>query len=365
MHVKPNVCGTRYRAAGPCSHQPNAGNRHASITALHCSKAMPAETFDLLRLLADASFHSGAALAHELGASPAAVQRALSELEHRGRELARVRGRGYRLLEPYDFLDAAAICAQLGAHAPRFRLELLDACASTNTLLLERARGGAPSGSVIACELQSAGRGRRGTIWQSGLGGSLTFSLLWRFAQGAAGLSGLSLAAGVAVACALASLGVGDIQLKWPNDLLHAGRKLGGILIELHDDGLGSTAAVIGIGLNVRLHTTLRDVIRQAVTDVASISTQVPQRNRLLAVTLIELAQVLDRFAAYGFVPLRQEWTARHAHQGKPVTLSSGDGKTVAGRAVGVAEDGALLVETARGVERFVSGELSLRASDS
>jgi BirA family biotin operon repressor/biotin-[acetyl-CoA-carboxylase] ligase len=321
--------------------------------------------FDLLRLLSDASFHSGAALARELGASPAAVQLALRELEHLGLKVYKVPGRGYRLAEPYDCLDAAAVRAQLGPQARHFHLELLDACASTNTLLLARARGGAASGSVIACELQSAGRGRRGNSWQSGLGGSLTFSLLWRFAQGAAGLSGLSLAAGVAVARALASLGVGDVQLKWPNDLLHAGRKFGGILIELHGDHPDSTAAVIGIGLNVRLHTTLRGRITQAVTDVASISGQVPQRNRLLAATLIELAQVLAQFAEHGFAPLRQEWTARHAHQGKPVTLSSGDGNTVRGRAAGVAEDGALLVETARGVERFVSGELSLRANES
>ena len=364
-HVKPNVCGTRYRAAGPCSHQPDARNRHASITALHCSKAMPAETFDLLRLLSDASLHSGAALARELDASPAAVRLALRELEDLGIKLVRARGRGYRLAEPYDCLDAAAVHAQLGAHARHFHLELVDACASTNTLLLERARAGAPAGHVIACELQSAGRGRRGNSWQSGLGGSLTFSLLWRFAQGAAGLSGLSLAAGVAAARALASVGVAEVQLKWPNDLLHAGRKLGGILIELHDDGRDSTAAVIGIGLNIRLHPTLRDTIAQAVTDVASISRQVPQRNRLLAATLIELAQVLEQFAGHGFAPLRQEWIARHAHQGKQVTLSSGDGNTVTGRAAGVAEDGALLLETARGVERFVSGELSLRAGGS
>jgi BirA family biotin operon repressor/biotin-[acetyl-CoA-carboxylase] ligase len=168
----------------------------------------------------------------------------------------------------------------------------------------------------------------------------------------------------VAAVRTLASVGVADVQLKWPNDLLHAGRKLGGILIELHGDGPGSTAAVIGIGLNVRLRTTLRDAIAQAATDVASISRQVPQRNRLLAATLIELAQVIEQFAEHGFAPLRQEWIARHAHQGKSVTLSSGDGKTIAGRAAGVAEDGALLVETARGVERFVSGELSLRAVD-
>jgi BirA family biotin operon repressor/biotin-[acetyl-CoA-carboxylase] ligase len=326
---------------------------------------MPSICFDLLRLLSDASFHSGRILERELGASRSAVSLALRELEDFGLKVYKVPGRGYRLAEPYDCLDAAAVRAQLGPQARHFHLELFDACASTNTLLLARARAGAPSGSVIACELQSAGRGRRGNSWQSGLGGSLTFSLLWRFAQGAAGLSGLSLAVGVAVARALASVGVADVQLKWPNDLLHAGRKLGGILIELHGDAPGPTAAVIGIGLNVRLQTTLRDAIAQAVTDAASISKQVPQRNRLLAAVLIELAQVLEQFAAHGFAPLRQEWIAHHAHQGKPVTLSSGDGKTLAGRAAGVAEDGALLIETARGLERFVSGELSLRASDS
>lgn len=323
---------------------------------------MHAKTFDLLRLLSDAGSHSGVSLARELGASPATVQLALGELERLGLGLVRARGGGCRLAEAYEFLDEAALHAGLGAHAQAFRPELLDACASTNTLLLERARLGAPSGSVIACELQSAGRGRRGNSWQSGLGGSLTFSLLWRFAQGAAGLSGLSLAAGVAVARALASSGAADVQLKWPNDLLHAGRKLGGILIELHGDSPDSTAAVIGIGLNVRVPEVLRDSIAQPVTDVASLCEALPSRNLLLAVTLVKLGQVLDQFSAHGFASLREEWTARHAHQGKAVTLSSADGKTITGIAAGVAEDGALLLETARGVERIVSGELSLRA---
>ncbi len=319
--------------------------------------------FELLRLLSDGSFQSGAALARKIGAAPAAVRQGLGQLESLGLELVRSRGRGYRLSEPYDCLDADAVRAQLGEAASYFHLELLDACASTSTLLLERARGGAPSGSVLACELQSAGRGRRGNSWQSGLGGGLTFSLLWRFARGAAGLSGLSLAVGVAVAHALDSAGVPGVQLKWPNDLLHAGRKLGGILIEAHSTAPGATAAVIGIGLNVRLQAGLRNEIVQAVTDVASISEPLPGRNQLLAATLIELARVLDVFAAQGFAPLRQEWTARHAHQGKAVTLSSGGDQVVTGRVAGVAEDGALLLETAHGMERFVSGDLSLRAS--
>ena len=328
---------------------------------------MHAKTFDLVRLLSDARFHTGADLARALGATPAAIRPLLRDLKDLGLEPLRVRGRGFRLAAAYDFLDAAAVRAQLGAHALRLDLDFLDTCASTSTLLLARARAGAPSGSVIACELQSAGRGRRGNSWQSGAGGSLTFSLLWRFARGAAGLSGLSLAVGVAAARALDSVGIAGVQLKWPNDLLHAGRKLGGILIEAHGDAPGSTAAVIGIGLNLSLPAALRAGIAQAVTDVASISAKPPQRERLLAAVLVELLQVLDLFAAQGFAPLRQEWMARHAHQGKPVTLCAGAGAEAAatGRAAGVAEDGALLLETARGLERFVSGELSLRARES
>jgi BirA family biotin operon repressor/biotin-[acetyl-CoA-carboxylase] ligase len=323
---------------------------------------MPSICFDLLRRLADTGWYSGPALAQDLGATPAAIERALCELEELGLELRRQPGRGYRLAEPYDCLDAAAVRAQLGAQANHFRLQLLDACVSTNTLLLEQARANAPSGSVLACELQSAGRGRRGNDWQSGLGGSLTFSLLWRFTQGAAGLAGLSLAAGVAAARALASVGVAGVQLKWPNDLLHAGRKLGGILIELQGEALGPSAAVIGIGLNLRLRAGVRDAIAQPVTDLAEIAEPVPRRNLLLATILIELERVLEEFAQQGFAPLREEWMARHAHQGRLVTLSSGEGRTVAGVAAGVAADGALLLQTARGLECFVNGELSLRA---
>lgn len=320
--------------------------------------------FHLLRLLSDARFRSGQILARELGVSRFGVSRALRELEGCGINLRKMSGRGYRLAERYDWLDAAAVNALLGVQAPQFRLELVDSCASTNTLLLERARSGAPARSVIACELQTAGRGRRGNSWQSSLGGSLTFSLLWRCAQGAASLSGLSLATGVALARALAAVGAEDVQLKWPNDLLHAGRKLGGVLIEVQGAAAGPCAAVIGIGLNLRLPRAVRQAIALPVTDLASIAGRRVERNHLLAAALLELEQVLALFAQHGFAPLRAEWSARHAHQGKAVTLSSLEGKSVTGRAAGVAEDGALLVETARGVERFLSGELSLRADE-
>ena len=322
---------------------------------------MAANFLPLLHLLSDADFHSAAELARTLGAPHAATVKGLRELAALGLRIETRRGRGYRLVAPFECLDADVLRHALGAHAAHFDIALLERCDSTNTLLLEQARCGAVSGRMIACELQSAGRGRRGNRWHSGLGDGLTFSLLWRFERGTASLSGLSLAAGLAAVRALEALGVAGVQLKWPNDLLHAGRKLGGVLVELQGETRGPSAAVIGIGVNLRLSAAVRDEIAQAVTDVASIAPELPSRNRLLAAVLIELQSVLEQFAQRGFAALREEWLSHHAHQGRPVRLALGNGKEVTGQAAGVADDGALLLDTGRGIERFHSGEISLR----
>jgi len=322
---------------------------------------MPEAFLPLLRLMSDGDFHSAAELARTLGAPHTATVKGLRELAALGLQIDTRRGRGYRLATPFECLDQALLRRALGAYAAHFDIALLERCDSTNTLLLEQARCGAVSGRMIACELQSAGRGRRGNHWHSGLGDGLTFSLLWRFEQGTASLSGLSLAAGVAAVRALDGLGVTGVQLKWPNDLLHAGRKLGGVLVELQGDVHGPSAAVIGIGLNLLLSAAVRDGIAQAVTDVASISAETPSRNRLLAAVLIELDGVLAQFAQQGFAAVREEWLSHHAHQGRPVRLALGNGKEVTGQASGVADDGALLLDTGHGIERFHSGEISLR----
>jgi BirA family biotin operon repressor/biotin-[acetyl-CoA-carboxylase] ligase len=235
------------------------------------------------------------------------------------------------------------------------------AATSTNALLLERAAAGAASGTVIVAEWQSAGRGRRGCTWHAGIGGGLAFSMLWRFAHGASALSGLSLAVGVALARGLAALAGPRISLKWPNDIVAGGGKLGGILIELAGDVLGPGAAVIGVGINVRLSPGVRAGIDQPATDLESILARPVDRNTLLAGLLIELDRALSIFSAEGFEPFRAEWESRHAHQGQPVTVLLPDGRSEQGRARGVAEDGSLLLETPAGMKRFHSGEVSLR----
>lgn len=318
-------------------------------------------TFPVLRLLADGEFHSGEEIAQELGVSRASVSNALKDMDQAGISLYKVRGRGYCLPDPPGWLEAEAIYAALGERAGLFNMDVLDSVDSTNSLLLRKAALGAPGGSCVVAEMQTAGRGRRGRQWQASLGGSLTFSLLWRFSQGAAFLSGLSLAVGVALMRALRDVGLSGAELKWPNDVLHGYRKLAGILIELQGDMLGPSAAVIGVGLNVRLSGQAIDRIDQAVVDLHTLTGASPDRNRLLALLLGRLADVLQQFEAEGFAPLREEWAGYHAYHGKPVRLMMPAGHHREGTVLDVADDGALVVQSGDDVQRFTSGELSLR----
>jgi BirA family biotin operon repressor/biotin-[acetyl-CoA-carboxylase] ligase len=322
---------------------------------------MKALTADVLRRLADGDFHSGEALARAHQVSRASVWLAVRELEAMGVGVYKVRGRGYRLPQPLTLLDRSAVERHLGADRKRFAVEIRDAEDSTNTALLERAAAGAPGGAILAAEWQPGGRGRLGRAWHAGVGEALTFSMLWRFARGAGALSGLSLAVGVALARALEAEGARAIGLKWPNDVLWRGRKLAGILTELAGDALGPTAAVIGIGINVRLSAATQARIGQPAADLESACGAAPDRNRLLARALVELDRTLRAFAQEGFAPLRAEWQRRHAHQGRRVTLTLPDGARQSGRALGVAEDGSFLLETRAGEKRYHSGEVSLR----
>lgn len=320
-------------------------------------------TFQTLRLLADGDFRSGEAMARTLGVSRATVWNALHGLDGAGLEIFKVRGRGYRLSQPLIWLDRAAVERELGARARQFSVEVLDLAASTNTLLMERAARGGAGGSVLAAEWQTQGRGRRGRVWHAAPGAALTFSLLWRFHQGAGALSGLSLAIGVAVIRALIRAGIDDAGLKWPNDVIWRGRKLAGMLIEMQGEVTGPSAAVIGLGLNCRLPDALRDRIDQPVADLAQITGTAPDRNRLLALLLEEMSVVLETFTQSGFAALREEWERCHVYGGKPVRLTLPDAATIDGMVRGVDENGALLLDTPHGVRRVHSGDVSLRSA--
>ncbi|MDB5862985.1 MAG: Bifunctional ligase/repressor BirA [Betaproteobacteria bacterium] len=319
-------------------------------------------SFRLLRLLADGDFHSGAALARTLDVSRGTVWNAVRALEVADLGVYKVRGRGYKLADAVSLLEASSVARFAGADAARLSIEVADNVASTNSELMKRASVEAPAGSVIAAEWQHGGRGRMGRPWHAGVARGLSFSVLWRYVQGAGALAGLSLAVGVAVVRALRELGAAQVQLKWPNDVLWDGRKLAGILVELQGDALGPSTVVIGIGLNVRLSPAMRARIDQPAADLESACEHTLDRNAVLGVMLRHLVQVLDAFGETGFAPLREEWERYHAHQGLDVMVTLPSGQTDHGIARGIAEDGALLFQSGSAIRRLHSAEISVRA---
>lgn len=260
---------------------------------------------------------------------------------------------------PSEPLSTPVIAAALQV-PERFAISLLDSCESTSTLLLERAQQGAASGSVVVCERQSAGRGRRGRVWLSAPGDSLTFSLLWRFPAGMPPPMGLSLAVGVATARALEEMGAAGVQLKWPNDVLADGAKVGGILVETVSEG-GCHVAVIGLGLNIHLPREIADAVDIEAGALSSVMPYAPSRNLLLANLLKALAAMLDAFERSGFSVFAEAWQSRHAHAGQFVRILAEGVEPIEGRCIGVDRDGALLLDTVSGLRRIVSGDVSLR----
>lgn len=315
--------------------------------------------FHILRQLTHDRFLSGEAIAKRLGISRASVHNAVRQAQGLGLEIHSVRGRGYRLAKPHRWLDMARVEPELGAMG--YRLHLHDEVDSTNSRLMAMGQSGAEHKTVLTTEWQTGGKGRRGRAWLSPLGGGLAFSLLWRFNRTPSDLSCLSLAVGLGLARALRQIGLAEVQLKWPNDVLLDGRKLAGILIELQGEALGPSMAVIGVGVNVRLPEELRSRIEQPVADLLEGLGTAVDRNRLLAECLIHLHDVLEYYEREGFAGLRAEWEVSHAFHGREARMIAPQGESWSGRVVGIDEAGALLLDTEAGRRRFYSGELSLR----
>lgn len=325
------------------------------------SRPLPEFLLPLLRHLSDGRFHSGQTLANLFGISRASICNLVHTAKELGLNIHAVQGRGYQLATSSTWLNHAHIVRAMGSAAARYQIHILDAADSTNSVLMQAAQAGAPDGSVVCAEYQFAGRGRRGRQWHSILGGSLTFSVLWRFEDGVAALVGLSLAVGVAIARALNRYSRFPVKLKWPNDVLVDYRKLAGILVEIQGDIQGPSFAVVGIGLNVSLPAVHRDSIDQAVIDLEEMQVHI-DRNLLLASCLIELKAVMDVMREQGFRSLRDEWEAHHAHAGQAVSLLLPDRQIVTGIALGVDDTGAFLLQSENGTRAaYNSGDIRLR----
>jgi BirA family transcriptional regulator, biotin operon repressor / biotin---[acetyl-CoA-carboxylase] ligase len=316
--------------------------------------------------LSDGQFHSGEGLAGKLGVSRSAVWKATAALRELGATLHAVRNRGYQLPGCAEPLDAQQIRERLGrAVQGRVRgIETAWCLESTNTVLLARPSPPPGESDVLLAEYQSAGRGRRGRSWLAPPGGAVCLSLNWTFREAPAQLGALSLVVGVCILRALRDLGLAQVQLKWPNDLLVAHRKLGGVLIELRAESAGPAYVVIGIGLNVSLGARLQEQIATTgipATDLREAGLGDASRNPLVAAVVSACLQGLPEFEGAGLEPFIEEWRRADALKGKPVNMNGAQG-VAHGVACGIDSHGALLVQTPQGMQRFVSGDVSVRA---
>ena len=320
----------------------------------------------IARTLADGRPRRLQDLARACAMDDATLDTALERLSRLGVALS-VERDTVALPRPVDLLDPERIRRAV----PRLRPEAVHvrfAVDSTNTVLTERLREGAAAPEACAAEIQTAGRGRRGRRWISGLGQSLVLSVSWRFPTRSSVLGGLSLAVGVALAEALAEGGFEGVMLKWPNDLVIDDRKLAGILVETGGDRRrgrpaiphSGIAGVVGVGFNLDLAQAVSGRIDQPWTDFARAFGRVPGRNALAARAANAILDACGRYADHGLAPFVARWERLDALRGRPVGILSG-GAPLAGVARGIDADGALLVEHPGGVVRCEAGEVRVR----
>lgn len=342
------------------------GDSGSSVVAV-LRKSLPLVA-RLFGKLCDGEFHSGEDLAHSLGVTRSAVWKAANALRELGAPMDAIRNRGYRLLNSGEPLAAAKIRDGL-SHVVRDRVQRLDvewSIASTNTSLVSRPNPKPGRCDVLLAEFQTAGRGRRGRSWVAPLGGSVCLSLSWTFPELPRDAGALGLAIGVCVLRALEPFGAAETRLKWPNDVLVADRKLGGILIELRAESDGPACAVIGVGLNVALGESLLDQIAATglrPIDLVSVAKRPISRNDLAAGLVESFVRGLLQFEEEGLRPFIEEWRHADALRGRQVSVASGD-ENVRGVARSIDLTGALLVETPHGLKKFFSGEVTVRPTD-
>lgn len=335
--------------------------------AAEADAAPPPETLvqRVFAALADGVLHSGEQLAGGQKVSRSAIWKAVGALQDLGLGIESAPHRGYRLASPLTPLDVARISADLPARL-RERLrgaEVVWSLPSTNSALL--ARGEPPPGQFdyLLAEYQTAGRGRRGRQWFAPPGGALCLSIGLSFAALPPGAAALSLAVGVCARRALQKFADLPIQLKWPNDLLAADRKLGGILIELRAESAGPAYVVIGIGINCALGVAQTRRVQESGTDpidLATLGVTACDRNRLAANLLSEIVSGVLEFEHRGLSAFAAEWNEADALAGRTVRLAL-PGSEHVGVACGINADGALCVQGEGAIRHFHSGEVSVR----
>ena len=315
---------------------------------------------DLLTALEGRGWQSGADIAERLGVSRAAVWKRVERLRERGYGIEAVAGRGYRLVRDSDLLLPDAIRKHVHAKLLRGEIVHRTTIDSTNRLAAELARGGTEEGTTVVAEQQTAGRGRLGRTWVSPASVNLYASIVLKPRIPPLEVPRLTLVAGLAVAEAIRDTGPFQPRIKWPNDVLLDGRKVAGVHTELEAEADRVRFVIVGIGVNLNAaKTDFPPDLRRKATSLALAAGAPVDRAAFAGRLLTRFDAAYATFLEGGFAALRHRYEELHGLVGLAVTI---DGTPpLAGVVRGVDDGGALLVESEGGLQRVVSGEVTLR----
>lgn len=309
--------------------------------------------WQLLAALADGQSHHVARLAAGIGLKPPQLNALWQQMPPHIRGLLRQQDGRWRLVRPLAVLSDGVLQQQ--AQSAGWRAELLHEHPSSNSYLIQQAKEQADiHRRIVFVHHQTQGRGRQGRSWQSRIGECLMFSAGWRFTREQSELGGLTLVAALVCCRVLRELGV-PAQIKWPNDLVIGGEKLGGILTETVRSN-GYPATVVGIGINF--------VQPKTVDSAHAVQNSAPGTavSHLTGLLLPALAAAFEQFDRNGLIPFLNDYHACHRDQNQPVRLLRDGRMLLQGIALGVDGSGALHIRDTEGSEHtVVSGEISLR----
>ena len=215
-------------------------------------------------------------------------------------------------------------------------------------------------GSVVFAEYQLGGRGRRNKKWISPIGSGICFSVGWRFEVMPISLGLLSLYMGIAIARSLNSLKIKEVGLKWPNDIITTGHKIGGILLDIRGESTGPLDVIVGVGINYELPKYRLISVDQPIIDVCSVSKKSFSRNMIAASLLSNVLEILHDLQTGANLNLLNEWRQFDYYIGKEATLILPNEK-ITGILKGVDEQGSLLMLVDGKLLSYRSGEVSLR----
>ncbi|MCQ6273902.1 biotin--[acetyl-CoA-carboxylase] ligase [Bacillus sp. V3B] len=307
-------------------------------------------------------FLSGQHLAELIGCTRTAVWKHIEVLRKEGYELEAVRRKGYRIVKVPEKITANEV--RLGLTTKRLgqHIHYEESVDSTQKIALRLSLDGAPEGTVVIAEEQTAGRGRMERSWHSPKYTGVWMSVILRPNLVPQKAPQLTLVVAVAVVQAIEELTTLHPQIKWPNDLLINGKKMTGILTELQAESDRINSVIIGVGMNVNQEkASYPEDLRSIATSLLMETGMKVNRAELIQHVLSKLEHLYDLYLQEGFYPIKILWESYAISIGKMIKARMLQGN-IYGKAVGITDDGVLMVEDEQGKIHFIySADIELQ----